>query len=499
MSRKSRKPKVKMQGEATVQNMKDSEVELEGQNLIKNGFGTAFLGYDPTSTEGVQLSQVTTLFKNNRWYLISNMRQVLSQMYVEHGLIQTLIDIPVDDALRGGIEIRSQQISEDDIKLLEQKMEREEDLMNLGQAMKWVRLFGGGGIIIDTDQRPEDEFKVEQIKKDTQNIAFIPVDLWELFNDRINIADEELERLGSQFSPNKSHYNYYGQKLHESRVMRIKGRRAPSFVRKRLRGWGYSEVEGVIRSVNQYLKATGLSFEVLDEFKIDVFKMEGLQQALLTPKGEEAIRKRMAIANSIKNYQSAIIMDGGDDYQQKQLSFTGIAEVMDGIRKQIASDLRIPMTKLFGISSAGFNSGEDDIENYNAMVESQVRSKIKFEVRKVIEIRCQQLFGMIPEDLDFEFKSLRVMSSTDEQTVKTQIFNRLLQARQAGEISPRDFKEGCNKAELFPNTLEESDETFATAVSDTFEGRSADYEKAYKKEMDEQKTTDENKEGGLDV
>ena len=31
-------------------------------------------------------------------------------------------------------------------------------------------------------------------------------------------------------------------------------------------------------------------------------------------------------------------------------------------------NLKMPITKLFGISAAGFSSGEDDIENYNSMI-----------------------------------------------------------------------------------------------------------------------------------
>ena len=50
----------------------------------------------------------------------------------------------------------------------------------------------------------------------------------------------------------------------------MKGLTAPSFLRPRLRGWGFSVVEKLVRSINQYIKATDLGFEVLDEFKLDV-------------------------------------------------------------------------------------------------------------------------------------------------------------------------------------------------------------------------------------
>jgi phage-related protein (TIGR01555 family) len=249
------------------------------------------------------------------------------------------------------------------------------------------------------------------------------------------------------------YFDYYGQQVHNSRVLKIKGMIAPSFIRPRLRGWGLSVVEALIRSINQYLKSTDLTFEVLDEFKIDVYKIKGLSNALLTPKGVETINKRVGIANAQKNYQNAISMDSEDDYTQKQISFAGIAEVMDGVKKQIAADLRMPMTKIFGMSASGFSSGEDDIENYNSMVESTIRSQAKYDIIKIIKIRAAQLYGIIPDDLEISFKPLRILSSTDEEAVKSQKFVRILQARQAGYITDLEFRNACNQDKLLPVQL----------------------------------------------
>jgi hypothetical protein len=236
--------------------------------------------------------------------------------------------------------------------------------------------------------------------------------------------------------------------------MRLKGITAPSFIRPRLRGWGFSVVEALIRSINQYLKATDLSFEVLDEFKLDIFKVKNLVNTLLSPNGDQEVRKRVALANWQKNYQNAMVMDSEDDYVQKQLSFAGLAEAMGQIRMQVASDMRMPLTKLFGISATGFNSGEDDIEVYNSMVESQVRNKIKYIILRVCEIKCQKLFGFIPDDLSVAFKPLRVLSAEQEETVKTQKFTRLIQAKERGEINTLEFRDACNKGNLFDITLD---------------------------------------------
>ena len=438
-----------------------NELQQEQNFHVKNGLEGAITGLGNLS-EGAQLSQTDTLYKNTRFYLISNMRQILSQIYVEHGIIQTVVDVPVDDGMRGGVEIKTGQLSAQEMEKLEMSMEENDDIGTFGQALKWNRLFGGAGVVIITEQDPEEELDWDSLEG--SKVEFRAVDMWELFWSKQNTEDYSQAINGKDLD--FDFYNYYGIKLHKSRVIPMKGLVAPSFIRPRLRGWGFSIVEALVRSINQYLKSTDLSFEVLDEFKLDIFKIDGLAQILLRKDGESLIQRRIALANYQKNYQNALSMDAKDSYEQKQLSFSGLAEVGQGIRMQIASDLRMPLTKIFGVSAAGFSSGEDDIENYNSMVESTIRQKYKFGLLKLVKIRCMHLFGFVPSDLTISFKSLRVLPADMEETVKSQKFTRLLQARQAGEISSKEFKEGCNKDELFPIQVDENAETLPTVGKD---------------------------------
>lgn len=425
---------------------------------IYNSLSEAILGFNPGSI-GTELSQVDTIFLNERWYLISNMRQVLSQMYVEHGLIQTVVGLPVDDALRGGVDIKSKQLSEEQVQDLQVELEQE-DILNsvVGMSEKWNRLFGGAGILtLVEDQDPTEPLDIEAIGPDTK-VAWRAVDMWELFWDKQNTEGFNME-LQEQ---NYEFYSYYAKKLHKSRVMKLKGLTAPSFIRPRLRGWGFSIIESLVRSLNQHLKANNLVFEVLDEFKVDVFKLKNLANTLLSPQGYEQVHKRIKIANQQKNYQHAITMDSEDDFMQKELSFSGLAETMVQIRMQIASDLRMPLTKIFGISAAGFSSGEDDIENYNSMIESQVRSKMKFNIIKILEIMCQQKFGFVPDDLTVMFKPLRMLSSEQEENIKTQKFARAMQAKQAGEISVLEWRNIINSEDLLGIQLDTDEASLPT-------------------------------------
>lgn len=395
---------------------------------------------------GPQISQSNTLFDNNRWYLISNLRQLLSQIYVEHGIVQTMVDQPVDDAFRAGIELKSNQLSGDDIEQLKIYARRHRVIDNIAQSGKWGRLYGGGAIVLLTNQNPKSPLSIGAIGPKTP-LEFRSVDMWELYYDVQNTAGT-LD-VGGEMGANLSEfYNYYGHQIHHTRVFRIIGKEAPSFIRPRLRGWGMSELERIVRSLNQYLKNQDVIFDLLDEAKVDVYKIKNFNSSLLAPEGTNAIAKRIQLANNIKDYNNAITMDAQDDYEQKQIAFTGLAEVLLQIRQGIAADLKMPMTKIFGISAAGFNSGEDDIENYNSMVEGEVRKKIEWIVVDCMNICCQKLFGFVPDDLMIEWPPLRVLNAKEEEEVKDSQYARISGAYTLGLASDKETKEAINKDSL---------------------------------------------------
>lgn len=428
---------------------------IENELGVQNGLGSLVGGTGlPGLNSGVpwasnpqlaQLSQPTTMFYNLRWYLVSNFWQLLSQAYVEIGLIQKICNMPVDDAFRGGIEITSKQLDGDEIKELEIALDRNNDISNFAQAMIWTRLYGGGGVVIITDQDPETEIDLDQLSVD-RPLIFKPADMWELYFDIQNVDGYNPVAEVDNFD----YYSYYGVNLDSSRVIRLEGLTAPSFIRPRLRGWGFSVVEKLVRAINQYLKQTDLTFEVMDEFKIDVYRLKNLATTLMNPNSANQVQQRVALMNLMKNYQNAIVMDSEDEYAQKQLSFAGLADVMAGIRIQVASEMSMPLSKLFGTGAQGFNSGEDDIEVYNAMVESEVRNNSKYGLLKLVELRCQQKFGFIPDDMEVKFKPLRVMSAEQEENVKTQKFNRVMAAAQGGLIDQLQFAQACNTDNLLP-------------------------------------------------
>ena len=400
------------------------------------------LGYD--NFGGSQLSQTDTQFKNLRYYMISNMRQLLSQMYVEHGLIQTLCDQPVDDAFRGGVKVDSDQLDEDEIEQLLESVESEGIIQIVAQAFKWNRLYGGAGVLIISGKNHEKELTE---LSEGNKLEFRAVDMWELFYNKQNVAGG-YQNITPLPDSGETEFNYYGNRIHSSHVLILKGKEAPSFLKPRLRGWGMAEPERVVRSLNQYFKNNEVIFELLDEAKIDIYKISGFSSSMASDEATNQIKKRIQLSNETKNILGALVMDTEDEYIQKQMSFSGLGEMLTQIRMSIANDFHMPLTKLFGVSSSGFNSGEDDIENYNSMIDGEVRAKAKPIIINILKLKCQTLFGISPDDLTIEFEPLRVLSADQEETVKGQKYNRYSGMYAQGILTDKEYSELLKKHEL---------------------------------------------------
>jgi phage-related protein (TIGR01555 family) len=376
-----------------------------------------------------QLSSLETLYRNQRYTPLTINRILISYLYCEHGIIQTAIDQPVLDAFRGGVDIQSPELDNDDIQELQDLMKQVKVIPTAQQAAIWKRLFGGSGIIINVDVDPTRPFDA----KATNELEFYCADRWEL-NGQSRFVEK---------------FNFYGVEIHSSRVITLVGKEPPSIIRPQLLGWGMSEVERMVRDLNAYLKNKNLVFELLDEAKVDVFHIDGFNNALATATGTEKIRRRVELAAQIKNYQNALVMDTKDTYDQKTLTFSGLPEMIKETRIGIACALKIPLTKLFGLSAAGFNSGEDDIENYNSMVESDIRTPMEPVLKTMISLCCMKLFGHIPQ-FNIKYKPLRMMSELDEENINKIRHDRMMDLYREGIINSEELAQALQHYKLIP-------------------------------------------------
>lgn len=406
------------------------------EQVITNSLSDLVAGVQVSSmlTGGSDLASYGTIAYNNNYSLLTINRTILTYLYTSSGIFQTAIDLPVQDALSRGIEIESSQMSSTDIDDLLDYMEETDQWTAILDAWKWGRLFGGAGLVINTNQDPKEPLNLKALHNSP--LELYDADRWQFDNAHPYAGGMEDNFYGGEVE----YFHLHGQPIHESRVIRIRGKRAPWYVRRQLRGWGMSEGERMIKDLNLYLKTQNVLYEILDESKIDVYRIKGLAQKLIHEAGTNAITRRIQLANELKNYVNALVMDVQDEYESKTQSFTGLAEVGKENRIGICSALRMPQTKLFGLSASGFNTGESDLENYNMMVESETRTPMKKLIREIIELNMFHLWGR-KAPFRFKFPPLRLLGAKEEQEVKTSQQGRALALYDRGLLSSPELGE----------------------------------------------------------
>ena len=421
---------------------------METKKEMQNGL-TNFVEGVATDLNSAPLVNIAPQFYNTRGYLVSFQRQLLNDLYVENGLVQTMIDQPVEDAFRGDIKLSSKELDDDDISELESRFKALHVLETVKDAFKWTRLFGGGGIILNIfGQNPEKPLDMKSIKEGAR-IEFYPADRWELANSPYTVNPSLNDLTGLQKGIK---FNFYGQDIDPSRVLILKGKTAPSLKRLQLAGWGMSELERLIAPLNKFTKNQNVIYELLDESKLDIYTIQDYNVSLMAGQ-EELIKKKVQCTNMLKSYLNALILDKEDSFDQKNMNFSGMSELLEQARLDIASALKMPVTKLFGMSSAGFNSGEDDLENYNAMIERDVRTPGKDVLLTIYKILSASIFGMIPQDLDLEYPSLRIAKENEIQERKNMTFARGKELYEMGMMTKGEFYDYLLENEIITQKL----------------------------------------------
>ena len=152
----------------TANDLKQKEIRNDFSAILQGAYGQA------------NLTSFNELFQSNIYARLSLQYNYLDYSYATHPMIQTAIDMPVQEALRGGVEIFSpgDDMDEYDIQELQEILEEENILQDaIGAARSWARLFGGGALIVNTGGKLDTELTD---KEKIHYLKFYPADRWEL-------------------------------------------------------------------------------------------------------------------------------------------------------------------------------------------------------------------------------------------------------------------------------------------------------------------------------
>lgn len=367
----------------------------------------------------------------------------LETLWGQHWVVQKICSKKSDDMTRKWRKINSNDLSAEDMSEIE-SIEREIKLQStLNDALKWASLYGGVGLLVITNANIATPLTAGQ---QIQRLVII----------KPSIVAGDGDVNDNVISPNFGRYDYYvinsTLKVHHSRLIIINAVDRPLMTKNKL--FGLSDIEPVYSVLKRFDTVSANIGELVTESKVDVFKMANLANALSS--GREAdIAAAMYNVQAIKSSTNSLLLDKDNEYEQKELTFTGLRDILIEFRNAVAGAADMPVTILFGQSAAGFASGQEDIDNYHEAIHALQEARL----RPVFEALDPIIVGMagleMPEDWWFEFNSLSEMK-TEQKVNALNIFasatNLLIQN---GVLSEHQVASELKESGLFSKITDE--------------------------------------------
>lgn len=416
--------------------MKTNYKKLLGKDIRENGFRDIVENVIDTNiySKAPLTNSIATNY-NLRERLYTLQFYNLTYRYCTDGIFKTLIQQPIIDAFKD-FKIVSDLIDEEEKdKLLNLFFEK--DLKSIIQDFFFIDRLYGGAILYEDDKQ---EYSV--------------LNRWEITNT-LNNDGITSDYYNTTFD---NDIYYLGEKLNKNNLIVLKGVKAPYFIEKMLNGWGLSVVEPLIEPSNLYQKTMNLIYELLDESKIDVYKVEGLKDSVLAGQDKSVVDK-IQLTNMLKNFQNAIVLDNNDNFEQKQLTnITAIVDIVKELKLDICSCMKIPAIILWGMSPSGFSSGEYDLLQYQDKIKQEIQPKLKKVLLKVLKRLATENFDMDVEDMDIEFENYTLETRESQENINDKLFQRANQLFQMKLLTKKEYFTYLKNNNIFTETVKCAEE-----------------------------------------
>lgn len=349
--------------------------------------------------------------------------QKLENIYTDHPLAWKIVDYLPDDAMREGFDIEA-----DNEEQLEETLKQINFCPVLTEGLKMARLHGGAALYIDTDgdpaepltAGPHDIYSIEIIEKD----YIYPVggikrslraEYWEIYTD-----------------------DSAAQRIHESRLIIIRGDSLPRNEMVRLGGWGGSALQRCYRPLMAYSIVHNLVPNIVKDFIRDVIKINGLADLAINDceSDRRAFNDRLDAMFLAQSTINKLVLDKDDDIIRQVTSLGGLNDLIRNPEKALAAASGIPHTKLFGESpgAALSQSGSSQEKDWHKTVAAYQESRVRPAIQRVLEILTGQM-------VKFRFNPLDVPSTAEQAATLNAVADAVSKLIAAQVITPTEAAE----------------------------------------------------------
>lgn len=273
----------------------------------------------------------------------------------------------------------------------------------------------------------------------------------------VKYCDYEVEaRTGNIFSKTFGKPSLFSIKVNGTKILVDKTRAFElevntlpnySLSNKRKGKYGISDIQAVYEPIDQYLQTAKMKPAILSESILDIFYLNGLQDRLAD--GEEnSILEYFSLMKTAKQLFGGIAIDKESEYEQKQLSLSGLSDIGTQQIDDLCGALDMPRSVLWGEHAGGLNNGSENLQPYydkiNSMQENRLRGLLDF----MDKLAFRPLAGYQQSDWSYVFPTIRIPSKKEKYEMLTLFSTAVVPLLQEGVLSDAQVKQ-----ELFNDGL----------------------------------------------
>lgn len=310
------------------------------------------------------------------WHFVQKSAQQIGAAYRGSWLIAKIVDLPALDMVREGREWEADEAEIEKIEATERRLKVWPTLL---EALVLARL-GGGAVLLGTNARD----LAEPLRKGEKLLYLKAVSRHRLTPGAMDFDP------GSETFDEPQFFTLSGRgtndRIHASRLLIFRGERVPDLLGNLTEAdwWGDSVIDRVDRAVKDAQTVSEGFAGLVDEAKLDVYRIQGLAERMLQPGGEAKLRDRFETTAMGKSNWRGIYLDKEDEWETRQLTWTGMPEMVRAYLAIVAGAADIPATRLLGKSPDGMNAtGESDLKNYWSMIATGQEMTLRPQLEKL--------------------------------------------------------------------------------------------------------------------
>lgn len=324
----------------------------------------------------------------------------LSGIYSKNGLGSRIVKVVAEDMTKNGFEVKGDSEGK-----VYQELDRLRWQFHIDLALRWSRLFGGALVVMDIADGGSLETPVKFAGTKMPKVTGLKV----YPSPRIELQQQDI--VTDENSPYFDQVEIFRVKkrfggyfmVHESRCLVFHGEAAPDLIEDGLLVdewyWGLS----VIQMIYDDLAALGTVLQggqaLGHEFSVGKYRLTNLAQ-IVSENDYNALNKRMETIQACKSVLNAVLLGNGEEYDRDTLTLSGWDTMVDRFFMVLSGVTGIPVTRLFGRSSAGMNStGDGDLQTYYDMVKALQGTQLHPPLDRLVRYVNKSLGSPVKEDI----------------------------------------------------------------------------------------------------